>query len=127
VTDPIAVLDAALVEAEAAVAPRLLELCRMRIRMLLGVADRADLERDPQLAALADYPSSPLFDETERLALEFTEQYVMDVAGTPDALVAALVERLGPADAYGLVMALYAIDQSERLRISVRVHPEATR
>lgn len=126
-TDPLAALDAALVETRDAAPPRLLELCRMRIRMLLGAADPADLAGDPQLAALADYPGSPLFDETERLALEFTEQYVIDVASTPDDLVAALVQRLGAAGTYGLVMSLYAIDQAERLRISARIHPAAAR
>src|SRR6478752_668523 len=93
-----AALDAAYDQAVAASPPGLLELCGDRVRMLLGSpVDGVDA----RTAALADYASSPLFTDVERCALEFSEQYVLDVAGTPDDLVASLQGHLGPAGLYG--------------------------
>jgi hypothetical protein len=75
----------------------------------------------------ANYATSDLFSDTERLAVEFAEQYVLDVANMPDDLVAALLERLGTEGLYSFAMGLYAVDQAERLEISAAVHPGATR
>ena len=113
-------LDDALAAAYAVGRPGLLEVCRARIRTLLGGRMTTD---DPKLRAVADYARSELFDDTERLALEFTEQYVLDVANLPDELVGALRDRLGDADLYALVMGLYAVDQAERLEISAGIYP----
>jgi hypothetical protein len=114
-------LEAAYAEGVAACPPRLLDLCGARVRMLLGgTPTPAD---DPKIAALAHYATSPLFSDVERCALEFTEQYVMDVAGTPDDLVADLQRQLGPAGTYGFVMGLYAVDQRERLDLTAAIHP----
>jgi len=107
-------------QAELAVPGQLLALCGARIRMLLGLPIEGD---DPRFAELASYSSSPLFDDTERLALEFTEQYVLDVASTPSELVEELQRRLGAEGLYGFVIGLYGIDQSLRLSISATIHP----
>ncbi len=116
-----AALESAYAEAVAACPPGLLELCGARVRMLVGgVPEAAD---DPKIAAVADYASSPLFSDLERCALEFTEQYVMDVAGTPDDLVADLERHLGSAGGYGFVMGLYVVDQRERLDVTAAIHP----
>jgi hypothetical protein len=90
--------------------------------MLLG---RPAQSADRRLSSLSDYPSSAVYTETERLALEFTEQYIMDVASMPDDLVAALQARLGPAGLYGFVLGLYVIDQTERLALTAGIHPGA--
>ena len=116
-------LDDAVAKAYAACPDRLLDLSRARVRMLLGGTVTAD---DPSLQGVADYATSDLFTDTERIALEFAEQYMLDVANTPDDLVAALHERLGSEGLYAFVMGLYAIDQAERLEISAAVHPEVT-
>jgi hypothetical protein len=121
--DAYAALDTAYGEAVAANPPGLLELCGERVGMLLGRS--ASDVNDPKVAALADYASSPLFTDVERCALEFTEQYVIDVAGTPDDLVASLQRYLGPAGVYGFVMGLYAVDQRARLDLTAAVHPRA--
>lgn len=116
-------LTHALEQAEAAGPPGLLDLCRARVRMLLGGQHDTD---DPRLLAVADYARSDHFSDTERLAIEFAEQYVLDVANTQDDLVAALQARLGPEGLYAFVMGLYAVDQAERLELSAAVHPGAT-
>jgi hypothetical protein len=103
----------------------LLDLCRARIRMLLGGA--APTTGDPRLRAVADYARSDLFSDLDRLAVEFAEQYVLDVASMPDDLVTALRDRLGVEGLYAFAMGLYAIDQLERLAASAAVHPGATR
>jgi hypothetical protein len=120
--DAAAALDEALEQAFRATPPGLLELCRERIRMLLGTPLRGS---DRRAGELADYASSPIFDDLERTALEFTEQYVMDVAAMPDELVARLRDHLGTVALYSFVMALYAVDQAERLELSGTVHPGA--
>ena len=117
-------LDDALAQARLACPGDLLRLCRARVRTLLG---GTVTDQDPRLQAVADYARSELFDDTERLALEFAEQYVLDVADTPDDLVAELRRRLGTEGLYALTMGLYAVDQAERLALSTTVHPELTR
>ena len=99
----------------------LLALCRARIRMLLGSPATAT---DPKSLAVADYARSDLFDDLDRLAVEFTEQYFMDVASMPDGLVEALRSKLGTEGLYALAMGLYAVDQIERLEISAAVRGE---
>jgi len=117
-------LDDAVGQSYLACPDQLLDLCRARVHMLLGGQVTAD---DPRLRAVADYARSDLFSDTERLVLEFAEQYVLDVANMPDDLVAQLQQRLGTQGAYALAMALYAIDQAERLALSAAVHPALTR
>ena len=117
-------LDAALDRAAAADPGGLLELCRARVRILLGGSVESD---DPRLRAVSGYATSDLFTDTERIAIEFAEQYVLDVANMPDDLVAALHERLGTEGLYSFAMGLYAVDQAERLDVSAAVHPEVTR
>jgi hypothetical protein len=117
------VLDDAVEQADAACPAGLLGLCRARVRMLLGGAATVSDSHDEKTRSVADYPTSPLFSDVERLALEFTEQFVIDVAGMPDDLVAALRDHLGTEGVYALAMGLYAVDQAERLDLSAAVHP----
>jgi hypothetical protein len=117
-------LDAALEQASAACPDGLITLCRARIRMLLTATVPAD---DAKVRAVGDYATSPLFSDVERLALEFTEQYVMDVSAMSEELVAELRNRLGTDGVYALAMGLYAIDQAERLDVSAAIHPGGTR
>ena len=101
----------------------LLALSRARIRMLLGAPVGSE---DPKALAVGDYATSELFTDTERVAIEFAEQYVLDVANTPDDLVASLRDRLGDQQLYAFVMGLYAIDQAERLDLVGAIHVGAT-
>jgi alkylhydroperoxidase family enzyme len=106
--------------------PELLELARARIAMLLR--DPEAIERRPQAApalpadkvtSLADWPTSSLFSETERVALSFTERFVIDVAGIGDADRAALFAEL-PADQVGaFVVGLYVFDYERRTELAI--------
>src|SRR5580658_8819431 len=67
--------------------PALLELVRVRVAQLIGnpAAARCALAGtgvEARLAALPDYPSSPLFSAAERDVVFLAEQFVIDVGGT---------------------------------------------
>ena len=109
----------------------LLELCRVRVAMLLrapeAMARRPDGVRAlgaGKARSLTDWPSSPAFTDMERAALSFTEQFVMDVAGTTDADREVLAGHL-PADQVGpFVMGLYVCDFGLRMElVTVRLFP----
>src|SRR3954468_10207735 len=66
--------------------PIIVELCRLRIAQMVesafDLARRCARAAPPalsgeKLAALADYPTSPLFPPREQACLEFTEQWVV--------------------------------------------------
>ncbi len=109
-----------------AVDPELLALCRLRLATLLG--DPAEFARQPagavllgqeRIANLARWPDSPLYTETERACLAFTEQFVGDVANLTDEDAAAALACLGPAAFFGFVNALLAFDGHQRLRLAM--------
>jgi alkylhydroperoxidase family enzyme len=126
------VLDALRASNEAAwkaVDPTLLELCRVRVAMLLGndadASPSAD-ELDPSLVeGLADWRASSLFDDRQRACLGFTEQFVIDVASMTDAQAEAVAASLGGDGLSNFVMALLVIEQRQRLRLAwSRILPE---
>ena len=120
-------LDALHSAAWATVDPVVLELCRLRIAMLLGcpaerasrtpAASDAGLDED-KIADLANWPSSPRFTDGERACLALCEQFVIDVAGIDDALAAAVSEQVGPQGLRDLLGALLVIEQRQRLRLA---------
>jgi alkylhydroperoxidase family enzyme len=103
----------------AAIDPDLLELCRLRIAMLLG--DDAELAAhnldDAVVRALPAWPSSPLFSPAQRACLAFTEQFVIDVAAMDDALVDGVTAELGGDGLSSFVNALLVIEQRQRLHL----------
>jgi alkylhydroperoxidase family enzyme len=106
----------------AAVDPRLLELCRIRTAQLLGCEHEAVARTpgvDADAAALDDvaqWPTSPHFDDRDRAVLAWCEQYVIDVASMDDATVAAVRDHLGDAGLVDLTNAFLVIEQRQRLR-----------
>lgn len=117
--DVLAELTAAHQAAVAAVSPRLLELCRLRIAGLLRAGDDAasDVVDPTTVAALASWPTSELFDSADRACLAFTEQFVIDVASIPDELANAVADELGPEGFADFVNALLVVEQRLRLRL----------
>ena len=113
----------------------LLELCRERMAMLLcapeAIGRRPEGVQAPQTdkaRALADWPSSPAFTDTERAALSFAEQFVMDVAGTTDADREMLTGHLSADQIGPFVMGLYVSDFELRMDlVTVRLFPGAPR
>jgi alkylhydroperoxidase family enzyme len=110
-----------------AVDPVLLELCRVRIAMLLG-CEAEVLARTPEaiaagldeqsLVALSNWPTSELFGERERAVLAFTEHYLLDVASLPDETAVAVRDQLGDAGLQNFVSALLIVEQRIRLRLT---------
>jgi alkylhydroperoxidase family enzyme len=117
-------LQAADAAAWAATSPRLLELCRVRIAILLGCVAEADARTpgsgvaDEVLAAIRSWPTDPRFDAVDRACLGFTEHYVIDVASIDDDTVAAVREHLGDEGLVNFVNALLVVEQRIRLRLA---------
>lgn len=58
--------------------PVLLDLCRLRLAQLVGRRVAARHAPAEKVAALANWPSAPVFDEAERAVLDFCEQFAID-------------------------------------------------
>lgn len=110
-----------------AVDPVLLELCRLRIAMLLGCeaervvrtpcATQRGLE-EATLAELAQWPSSSRFGPRERACLAFCEQFVLDVAAMTDEQAGQVAAHLGPGGLADLAAGLLVLEQRQRLRLA---------
>jgi hypothetical protein len=105
--------------AQAAVSPRILELCRARVAALLGGPPPAPdtAVSSETYAALAQWPTSALFDTTDRACLAFAEQFVIDVASLDDATAFAVRDALGDQGFADFVSALLVIEQRQRLHL----------
>jgi AhpD family alkylhydroperoxidase len=127
--DVIAELTAAHDAAWNAVDPVLLELCRLRVAMLLGCATELAVRTPAALAAgldertvaeLASWPTSSRFDPRARACLAFTEQFVIDVASLDHDLTDAVTSHLGSAGLVDLAHALLVVEQRQRLALAWR-------
>jgi hypothetical protein len=105
--------------------PQLLVVVWARIAQLLR--NEAELHRgqpgaspmpSEKLAALSQWPTSPLFTGAERAVLDFTEQFIMDVAGVSGEQRKSLRDHLDPAELGGLVTAIYLLDYGQRTRMA---------
>jgi alkylhydroperoxidase family enzyme len=101
--------------------PELLELVQARISQLLRNESVRQSEAVPSArrAALAQWPTSPLFSDADRAALGFAEQFIMDVAGVSAEQRTSLGEHLEPAELGGFVMALYLLDYGQRTQMAL--------
>jgi alkylhydroperoxidase family enzyme len=101
--------------------PELLELVQARISQLLRNDSVGQGEGNPsaKLAALAQWPTSPLFSDTDRAVLGFAEQFIMDVAGVSAEQRSSLGEHMDPAELGGFVMALYLLDYGQRTQMAL--------
>lgn len=116
-------MTAAADAAWAATDSRLLEMCRIRVAMLLGCPAEVtaqtpgvDLHAE-LLAGIAQWPSDPRFGEVERACLAFTEHFVIDVASLDDETAGAVHAHLGDAGLVNFVQALLVVEQRIRLRL----------
>ncbi len=111
---------------QTALDPVVLELCRLRVATLLGCdgepAGTPGLSA-ARVAALPQWPTSPLFDEAERACLGFAEQYVMDPHGVTDEHFTALQAHLAPAAVATLVLGLAVFEALARFRVALGVEP----
>jgi len=104
--------------------PVLLELVRVRVAQLIGHPAAARARGEPadggveaKLAALPDYPYSPLFSSAERDVVSLAEQFVIDVGGTPEDMRAELTGRFGADGARELVTGIYVVEFTQRLQL----------
>jgi alkylhydroperoxidase family enzyme len=114
--------------------PVLLELARLRIATLLdnsgelshrsGPAQVAGLTED-KIAALAAWPSSPLFAPVERACVALAEQFALDASGVTDQQVADVAAALGDVACYAYVEGVSALETFQRacLALGIRTSP----
>ena len=116
-------LAAAHTAAWSATPARSLELCRLRIAMMLGCAEELRARTsvtgvdDALVAALPAWPHDKCFDATDRARLAFAEQWVLDVASLDDATAAAVRDQLGDDGLQSFAYALLVVEQRIRLRL----------
>jgi alkylhydroperoxidase family enzyme len=115
--------------------PIIVELCRLRIAQMVESAFDLALRYAPataaglseeKVAALADYPTSPLFTPREQACLEFTEQWVVQSSAISDDDVARLQEHLTPEEFIYFCKALSVLDQLARTNSAFRIEPAGT-
>jgi hypothetical protein len=116
-TDALTALDAAYAAAWAATDAELLTLCRNRMAMLLRHQPTLDQLTADATQALAAWPSSTTLTDLQRAALEFTEQYIIDVASLSDAQADALRKHLDDAEFATFVNALLVVEQRMSLEL----------
>jgi alkylhydroperoxidase family enzyme len=112
-------------EAEQAIDPVLIELCRLRLALLLDCrSEQARRSRYAQAAGLTEsriemldrWVTSPAFSNREKICLEFTEQFLL----APDEITigqrVALEETLGTAGAaLEFAQAIHVFESYQRL------------
>jgi len=104
----------------------LLELARLRVAQLLRCPG-VELSPPPggsevppdKSASISSWATSSLFDDRERAALTFTEQFVIDVAGVTDDHRAALAGALSDTELGPFVMGLFTSDYGLRASVAV--------
>jgi alkylhydroperoxidase family enzyme len=101
----------------------LLELLGLRLTQLIVGRGQPPLAVPPAVPeekreALATWATSPLFTEAERVALDFTEQFVIDVAGISADQRSAVGRVFGGEALVTLVVALFVLDYDLRARLA---------
>lgn len=114
-------------QAWAATDPYILELCRLRISMLLGCSSEFGA-RTPEaqeaglteatIRQLSRWTDDHTLRPVDRACLSLTEQYVIDVANLDDATVGAVSAHLGDAGLQNFISALLVVEQRQRLRLA---------
>jgi hypothetical protein len=120
---------------DAGVDPVTLDLCRLRMSMLIipgadpGPPDSravaAGLD-DELLSDLAHWPTSDRFEAARRAAIGFAEQYVLDPHGFTDGDAAAMHEHFTPPQLATLTTAVATFDALARVRALLTVDADHT-
>jgi len=114
--------------------PVLVELCRVRIAQMVESefdqslrylpARAAGLTED-KIQAVTLYPTSPHFSPRERMAVEFTEQWVMQSSAISDDDCERLQQHLSVDEFISFVKALGVMDQFCRANSAFQISAEA--
>jgi alkylhydroperoxidase family enzyme len=117
-SDALVALDDAYAAAWKATDEELLAVCRDRVAMLLGHTRTLDAMSVDDKKSLSAWSSSEAFTQRERAALDFTEQYVVDVASISNDQAIALREHLGDEGLVSFVNALLVMEQRMTLELA---------
>jgi alkylhydroperoxidase family enzyme len=110
--------------------PVLVELARIRLAQLVESDFDQSLRyqravaaglTEEKIAALADYPTSDMFDDRERAVLEFTEQFAMQSSSISDEDCLRLQQHLTAREFIYLTKALSTADQFARANSAFRL------
>jgi alkylhydroperoxidase family enzyme len=101
----------------------LLALLGLRLTQLIAGPGEPPVASAPAVpdeirGALSAWPTSPVFGDAERVALAFTEQFVIDVAGISPDQRSAVVRALGGEALVTLAVALFVLDYDLRARLA---------
>lgn len=118
-TDSLVSLDAAYSAAWNATDEHLLAICRDRVAMLLGHTGRLDAMSSDNQETLSAWRTSVAYTDCERATLDFTEQYVIDVASISNSQVDALRTHLGDEGLVSFVNALLVVEQRMTLELAL--------
>lgn len=116
-TDALIALDRANDAAWRATDAALLSLCRNRMAMLRRDDATLSALSALEIDQLSRWPNAPEFSDLERAALDFTEQYLIDVASLSDAQVGRLRDHLGDEGLVDFVNALLVVEQRMSLEL----------
>ena len=110
--------------------PVVLELCRLRVAQLLGCASEMDVRygqatagglTETMVDALAQWPTSECFDDAQRAALAFAEQFVIDPQGIRGPVRDELRRHFEVPEVVALTEALALFDGFTRFRLVLGV------
>lgn len=114
----------AFLEASAgAVDGALLDPCKARMAQMLGCREELALHDPDRLAELESWEHSPSFTGTQRAALAFVEQFVLDPSLIAPELVADLEAELGTSGVINFATAIAAQEASLRLSTVLDLRP----
>lgn len=118
-TDALVALDDAYSAAWEATDDSLLAICRDRVGMLLRHPATLEAMSDNDRAELSTWTSGARFSELERAALDFTEQYIIDVTALTDEQTERLRAHIGEVGMVDFVNALLVIEQRMTLELAL--------
>jgi alkylhydroperoxidase family enzyme len=106
----------------------LLELCRLRMAVLLGAEGEQRLRSqralelgldEAKIAVLSRWPNDSRFNALERSALNYAEQFAIDAHSVTDDDVAAVAAHLSTAEVVALTVGLGTIEMLIRTRLAL--------
>ena len=133
-SEPVEQLTALHQVIDESVDPVIVELCRLRIAGLVGARSHVALRRpkataagltEVKIAALANWPESPLFSTAERACLAFAELFCMGAYTVSEADVAAMLEHLSADECYALANGIWVMEAMARMTVVMGVEPDA--
>ncbi len=115
--------------------PVVLDLCRLRVAQLLGCMSELAVRYQPavdggltdvMVAELSSWPTSDAFDDAQRAAIAFAEQFVIDPQGIKGPVRDTLREHYELPEVVALTEALALFDGFTRFRLILKLDTDTT-